>query len=102
MRPRIRGDRRCDHVWQAIQRALKVRQVSCLLPGSGKTGGHIVGLFIPPEFIPAAGLERPDPARADSPADVSKRCLDPLVWNAVNPRKLVSCQFALHNSIDEG
>src|ERR1700722_3806824 len=78
------------------------RQATRLLPGGGETGCHVVGLLIALEFIPAAGVERPDPARANRSGDVPKRCPNPFLWIAVYHRELVSRQLALHDIIDEG
>jgi predicted SnoaL-like aldol condensation-catalyzing enzyme len=60
------------------------RQASHLLPSGGETGSHRVGLFMPPEGIPVAGLERAGAARAKRPRDLPERRFDALLWNAVD------------------
>jgi hypothetical protein len=75
-------------------RAVRSWQAARLLPGGDETGGHPVRVFIPLEGIPAAGLERPDTARANRPRDVPERCADPLLWHTVDRRKVPNIKLA--------
>jgi hypothetical protein len=57
---------------------------------------------MPLEGIPAAGRERADAARANRQRDVSERCLDPVLGDVVDRRKLRRRKLARHDIIDDG
>jgi hypothetical protein len=55
------------------------------------------------EGIPAASVQRQDAAGTlNHVRDVSERCLNPILLDAVDHSKLGSTQLASHDIIDEG
>jgi hypothetical protein len=78
------------------------RQAPRLIPGGGETRSHLVRAFMPSEGIPAAGLERADPAQPSRPRDVPERCINRPLWDAVDRGKIPCRKIARHNIIDEG
>jgi hypothetical protein len=57
---------------------------------------------MPSEGIPAAGLERADPAQPNRPRDVPERCINRPLWDAVDRGKIPCRKIGRHNIIDEG
>jgi hypothetical protein len=58
---------------------------------------------MPLEGIPTAGGERQDAARAlNCPRNLSERCLNSSLRNAVDDGKLIGRQLSLHDIIDKG
>ena len=83
-------------------RTVRSWQAARLLPGGGETGVYVIGLIITLEFIPTARSERPSPARANGSRDLSERCPDPLLRDAVDHRKVGSSKLALQDIIEDG